>query len=90
MQRLPATGCAVLAIEIDLAIERLSDTKHDVPFLGVVADHERLDMIEAAFLAAASHWRIASQYVSEQATVVHLGAALTTCASTISSITASS
>ncbi len=85
MQRLPATGCAVLAIEIDLAIERLSDTKHDVPVLGVVADHERLDMI-----GAATHWRIASQHAYEQDTVVHLGAALTTCASTISSITASS
>ena len=49
MRRFAAAGCAVLAIEINLAVERLSDAKHEVPVLGVVADHERLDMIEAAF-----------------------------------------
>jgi hypothetical protein len=44
-------------MDIALAIERLAGAKHDVPAFGVVADHERLDMIEATPLTAATHWR---------------------------------
>lgn len=54
VRRFSKAGYAVLALDIDPAVEQLSDLQSNARVLGVVADHERLDTVEAA-LAAARH-----------------------------------
>jgi NAD(P)-dependent dehydrogenase (short-subunit alcohol dehydrogenase family) len=52
VRRFSEAGYAVLAFDIDRAVEQLSARQNDPPILGIVADHERLDAIEAAVAAS--------------------------------------
>jgi NAD(P)-dependent dehydrogenase (short-subunit alcohol dehydrogenase family) len=52
VRRFSKAGYAVLAFDVDPGVEQLGDWQFDTPVLGVVADHERLNDIEAAFAAA--------------------------------------
>jgi NAD(P)-dependent dehydrogenase (short-subunit alcohol dehydrogenase family) len=52
VRRFSEAGYAVLAVDIDPAVEQLSNAQRDASVLGVVADHERLDAVEAALAAA--------------------------------------
>jgi NAD(P)-dependent dehydrogenase (short-subunit alcohol dehydrogenase family) len=53
VQRFSKVGCAVLAIDIDPAVEQLSDPQRAAPVLGMVVDHERLDMVESVLASVA-------------------------------------